>query len=95
MPPNTPDFLFAEFVMPSGITWVYILGMGLFATLAQVYMTKAYGESQAGIIGAVSYTSIVFSILIGLMLGDTFPDIYMLFGIFLIVSSGLLVASSK
>jgi drug/metabolite transporter (DMT)-like permease len=95
MPPNTLDFVFAEFVMPSGITWIYILGMGLFATLAQVYMTKAYGESQAGIIGAVSYTNIIFSILIGLMLGDAFPDIYMLFGIFLIVSSGLLVASSK
>ncbi len=86
------DFIFAEFVMPQGITWVYVLAMGFFATLAQVYMTKAYGESQAGIVGAVSYSNIVFSIAVGLMLGDSFPDIFILFGIVLIVSSGLLVA---
>ncbi len=86
------DFIFGEFVMPTGKIWVYIFGMGLFATLAQLYMTKAYGESQAGIVGAVSYSNIVFSIVIGLMLGDLFPDNVMLFGIILIVFSGLLVA---
>jgi len=95
MPENNLDFIFAEFIMPQGITWVYITFMGLFATLAQVYMTKAYGESQAGIVGAVSYSNIVFSIAIGLMLGDNFPDTMMIFGILLIVSSGLLVAKSK
>jgi len=86
------DFIFGEFVLPTGKIWVYIIGMGLFATLAQLYMTKAYGESQAGIVGAVSYSNIVFSIVIGLILGDLFPDNVMLFGIILIVFSGLLVA---
>ena len=95
MPENKLDFLFAKFIMPQGITWVYVLAMGLFATLAQVYMTKAYGESQAGIVGAVSYSNIIFSIAIGLLLGDSFPNMMMIFGILLIVSSGLLVAKSK
>jgi len=95
VPQNSLDFIFAPFVMPEGIAWVYIIGMGLFATLAQLYMTKAYGESQAGIVGAISYTNIVFSILIGLILGDSFPDMMMLMGIILIVSSGLLVAKSQ
>jgi len=95
VPQNSLDFIFAPFVMPEGITWTYIIGMGLFATLAQLYMTKAYGESQAGIVGAVSYTNIVFSIAIGLLLGDSFPDMMMLIGIILIISSGLLVAKSQ
>ncbi len=95
VPENNLDFIFAEFVMPQGLTWVYIFFMGLFATLAQMYMTKAYGESQAGIVGAVSYSNIIFSIAIGLLLGDNFPDIMIIFGILLIVSSGLLVAKSK
>ncbi len=64
------DFMFGTFVMPGGIVWLYVAGMGLFATLAQVYMTRAYGESQAGIVGAVSYTNIVFAIAVGLLLGD-------------------------
>ena len=95
VPQNSLDFIFAPFVMPEGIAWGYIIGMGLFATLAQLYMTKAYGESQAGIVGAVSYTNIVFSIAIGLLLGDSFPDMMMLIGIILIISSGLLVAKSQ
>ncbi len=85
------DFMLGEFVMPSGIVWLYVIGMGLFATLAQLYMTKAYGESQAGIVGAVSYTNIVFAIGVGLLLGDALPDFITLFGIILIIISGILV----
>ena len=85
------DFVLGEFAMPSGIVWLYVTAMGLFATLAQIYMTKAYGESQAGIVGAVSYTNIVFSIGVGLLLGDALPDFITLFGIILIIISGILV----
>ena len=86
------DFMFGSFVMPEGAVWGYIVGMGLFATLAQLYMTKAYGESQAGIVGAVSYTNIVFAIVIGLLLGDALPDLLTLSGIILIVFGGIIVA---
>ena len=85
------DFMLGTFVMPSGIIWLYVIGMGLFATLAQIYMTKAYGASQAGIVGAVSYTNIIFSIAVGVLLGDALPDFLTLFGIILIIISGLLV----
>ena len=89
------DFMFGKFVMPSGIVWLYVLIMGLLATLAQVYMTKAYGLSKAGIIGAVSYTNIPFSILIGLFLGDSWPGIVTAIGIILVVAAGILVAKEK
>lgn len=89
---DTLDFMFAPFVMPEGTIWVYIGLMGIFATLAQVYMTKAYGESQAGIVGTISYTNIIFAIIIGLMLGDAFPDPWTCAGIVLIVISGIAVA---
>ena len=89
------DFILGTFVMPEGIVWFYVMGMGVFATLAQLYMTKAYGESKAGIVGAVSYTNIVFSIGVGMLLGDSFPDMVTITGIVLIVSAGLLVARAK
>ncbi len=89
------DFMFSEFVMPQGVVWFYVVGMGIFATLAQVYMTRAYGESKAGIVGAVSYANIVFAIVIGVLLGDSFPEMLTLLGIILIVFSGLIVARSK
>jgi len=89
------DFVFSEFIMPKGVVWFYLLAMGLFATLSQVLMTKAYGETKAGIVGAVSYTNILFSIAVGVMLGDALPSLSMSFGIALIVSAGLMVARAK
>jgi len=89
------DFIFATFVMPKGIVWVYVIAMGVFATLSQVLMTKAYGETKAGIVGAVSYTNILFSIMVGAMLGDALPSISMTFGIVLIIFAGLMVARAK
>ncbi len=89
------DMLFGTFVMPGGIEWAYVIAMGAFATLAQVYMTRAYGATKAGIVGAVSYSNILFSIILGLFIGDPFPGILTWLGIALIVIAGVTVAKSK
>ena len=89
------DFLFAKFVMPSGMDWFYIVLLGLFATYAQIFMTKSYAYAKAGIVATVSYSNIVFSIGIGMLLGDAFPDIWICLGIILIIASGLLVSSKE
>jgi drug/metabolite transporter (DMT)-like permease len=89
------DFMLGKFVMPQGIVWFYVLGMGVLATISQVLMTKAYGETKAGIVGAVSYSNIVFSILVGMLLGDSFPDIITVSGICLIIFAGIMVARAK
>jgi drug/metabolite transporter (DMT)-like permease len=89
------DFMIAKFVIPSGIAWFYILGLGVTATLSQLYMTKAYMLAKGGIVGTISYTTILFSIIVGVMLGDNLPDIFIVFGIVLIVFSGILVSSTK
>ena len=75
------DFMFAQFILPQGSQWFFIFGLGLFATLAQVYMTKAYSVTQAGIVGAASYSNIVFAIIIGLFMGDALPNMTTSFGI--------------
>ena len=89
------DFMLGEFVIPEGIVWFYVIAMGVFATISQLLMTKAYGETKAGIVGAVSYTNILFSILVGLLLGDAFPSLVTSFGIVLIVLAGIIVAKVK
>jgi len=89
------DFVFAKFVMPKSEDWIFIILLGTVATFAQIYMTKAYSVAKAGIIGTISYANIAFSILVGLILGDAFPDIWIILGIMLIVFSGVLVSSKK
>ncbi len=92
---QTFDFIIAPFVMPKQEEWIIILLLGVVATFAQIYMTKAYSCAKAGIIGTIGYSNIVFSIILGIILGDTFPNIWIIFGIILIVISGLLVSSKK
>ena len=89
------DFMLGEFIFPEGVVWLYVILMGTFATLAQIYMTKAYGENKAGIIGAVSYSNIIFSVAIGLFMGDAFPEILTIMGIVLIVFAGIMVSRAK
>ncbi len=89
------DFILGEFVMPHGVVWLYVLGMGGFATISQLLMTKAYGETKAGIVGAVSYSNIIFSIIVGVLLGDSLPDMVTFSGICLIVLAGIIVARAK
>lgn len=89
------DFISAKFVLPGGILWLYILGLGAFAALAQIYMTKAYGATKAGIVGASSYAVILFSIFVGVMLGDSLPDFVGTSGIILVILGGTLVAFNK
>lgn len=89
------DFMMGEFVMPKGIVWLYVVGLGILGTLSQYYMTKAYGETKAGIVGAVSYSNIVFAILIGVFLGDSLPNFITTCGIILIVGAGIIVAKTK
>ena len=89
------DFMLGTFVMPEINDWFYIILLGIFSTYAQIYMTKAYSFAKAGIIGTISYSNIVFSIILGLILGDSFPSVLIVFGILLIVLSGFLVSSKK
>ena len=89
------DWMFAEFVMPQGIEWGYVTAVGIFATISQLLMTKAYELTKAGIVGTISYSNIVFAVVIGIMLGDPIPDIWTVLGIILVILSGLLVALPK
>jgi len=89
------SFLLNTFVMPKPSDWIYILGIGLSSTLGQIYMTKAYGSTKAGFVGAVGYSVIPFSLIIGMILGDDLPNILAFIGIAAIIAGGILIAKAK
>lgn len=86
------DFMVAEFVMPEGVMWFHIVGMGLMGTLGQFMITKAYSATKAGVVAAISYTNILFAAIVGQFLGDPFPDTYTLTGIALVVIAGIWIS---
>src|SRR5262245_8961215 len=84
-----------DWLWPSGVQWVSIMILGLAALFGQYFVTKAYGADKAGIVSAIGYANIVFSVFIGMALGDDFPDWMSLAGITCIISSGIIVSLVK
>jgi drug/metabolite transporter (DMT)-like permease len=90
------DFALKEFVFPKNNAWAYIVLLGAFSTMAQIYMTKAYTLIKGGIIGAISYSNILFAMIIGLMFFNSkLPDLITVIGTLLIVFSGIKIVEEK
>jgi drug/metabolite transporter (DMT)-like permease len=89
------DVFFIQWRWPHGDEWFYVLWLGVAALFGQYFVTRAYGADKAGIVSAVSYSSIIFSVFIGMMLGDGVPDWLSLSGIFLIISGGVIISFIK
>lgn len=89
------EILFIHWRWPQQIEWLYVLLMGSSALFGQYYVTKAYGADKAGIVSAISYAGIIFSIFIGMLLGDAFPDTISLLGILFIICSGMMISFIK
>lgn len=87
------EFLLAPFVMPDLKMSFYIAMMGLFGTLGQFLLTKAYSATKAGIVGAASYLSIFFAAIIGLFIGQSLPDLVGTIGITMIVLAGIMAST--
>ena len=89
----TPDEIFLiAFKVPHGIEWLWLIILGLAALFGQYFVTRAYGADNAGVVSAIAYANIVFSVFIGMMLGDAFPDRMSLGGIGCIIASGVIIS---
>ena len=86
------EYIASEFIMPHGIQWIFILGVGLSAMIGQVFITMAYGEEKAGIVSAVGYLLIPFSLIIGTLMGDSIPNMLSWLGIILIIAGGVIIS---
>jgi drug/metabolite transporter (DMT)-like permease len=89
------DVFFIAWRWPVGIEWFYVCWLGLAALFGQYFVTRAYGSDKAGIISAIGYANIIFSVFIGMALGDPFPDWMSTLGIVFIIGSGVLISLFK
>ncbi len=78
----TPDF------------WQFVLlaGTGLFGTLTQRCLTRAYAAADATVVLPFDFTRLVFAALLGFLAFDEFPDIWVWAGGLLIFSAVLWMA---
>ena len=82
------------FIIPSGYQILILLVIGVVATVAQFFVTKAYGAEKAGIVSMISYTSVFFNVLWGILIWKEYLDIYSIIGGFMILSSCIILSLS-
>jgi len=84
-----------DFKLPSGVDWFWVLLMGLAALFGQYFVTRSYGADKAGIVSIFGYSNIIYSVFIGMLLGDAFPDWVSWAGIICIIASGIIISIHK
>ncbi|MBC7851168.1 MAG: DMT family transporter [Chitinophagaceae bacterium] len=89
------DFFFPLFALPKGSDWLLLAGLGFSALFGQYFVTKAYSNDKAGIVAAIGFSNIVFGMIIGILLGDLFPDSIAIAGAMLVIAAGVTISLSK
>ena len=90
------DFLIGTFKWPQTfMQWFAFLGLGLTALMGQKMLTQAFTYDKAGRVATVGYSNILFSTILGFLMGEAIPSISMLIGMTLIIAGGILVSLSK
>jgi len=74
---------------PSAQGWGWLLGIGVFATVAQLAMTRAYAEGQALAMASLQYLGIVHAFILGVWFFDEPLRLSSAAGAMLIVVSGI------
>ncbi len=84
-----PIMLAGNFTLPNSFQLISLIGIGLFATIAQFLLTYAYRYAPAGELSVYTYINIVFSIILGFFIWSEIPDMISLIGGFLIIIAGV------
>lgn len=84
-----------SFVVPHGIEWIMLLGLGVFAGAGQILLTQAYKMTNPGDVSIINYTGILFSALFGVLFLNERIGLRSVCGIVLIFAAALLLYFTK
>ncbi len=83
-----PFILKGDWLMPQGLDIVKVLGVGVFATMGQYSLTYAYKFVEASQVSIYTYTGIIFSSIIGILVFKESLEIFTVLGGILIIAGG-------
>lgn len=78
-----------DLVWPKGITWIWLFGVGFFATLSHMMMTYALSLAPSATLAPLQYLELPVATLLGYLVFSDFPNTLALTGIFIIIGAGL------
>jgi drug/metabolite transporter (DMT)-like permease len=78
-------------VMPKGLAWLWLFGVGFWAAVSHMCMTMALKFTPASTLAPIHYLEILPAILLGYLVFGDFPNTLTWIGIAIIVGSGLYI----
>ncbi len=90
-----PFMMIEGFIVPSLTQLISLLGIGISALLAQLFMTNAYQYAPASELSIYTYINIVFSSMWGLIIWGEFPNWIAILGASIIILAAFLNYLSK
>ncbi len=79
-----------HWVMPQGIAWLTLLGIGVLTQFAQYYLTKSFQEEEINKVASLNYLSILYALCFGYIFFEEKFNVYTYLGMLLVVSGVLL-----
>jgi len=76
---------------PSADEWLLLIGVGLSATIAHLFLTSAFARAPVGILAPLQYLEIVTAALFGIWIFGDVPNLLTISGVIIIVLSGVYV----
>jgi drug/metabolite transporter (DMT)-like permease len=76
-------------VWPEGIAWLWLLGVGFFATISHIMMTYALSLAPSATLAPLQYLELPVATLLGYLVFSDFPNLLTLTGITIIIGAGL------
>ncbi len=81
--------------LPRPALWPAVLGIGVSATLGQLFMTHAYARDRAAVVAAASYSAPIWGVAADLVVFAAVPGWHVIIGGVLIVGSGMVLVFAK
>ncbi|NNC86198.1 MAG: DMT family transporter [Bacteroidia bacterium] len=88
--PITGVYSAFNWVMPSGVDWLFILALGLFTQIAQVLMTKSLQGEKLAKISVLKYLGVIYALIYSLLIFNESYSIVNLLGMLLVLLGVLL-----
>jgi drug/metabolite transporter (DMT)-like permease len=80
-----------NWVWPTPVDWLWLVGVGLLGGVAQIMSTRALRLAPAGVLAPFDYASIVFAVLFGYLWFKEEPSHMVWVGLPLVIGSGLYI----
>lgn len=78
-------------VMPAGLNWLWLFGVGFWAAVSHMCMTYALKFAPSATLAPLHYSEIIAAVALGYLIFDDFPNLLTWAGIAVITGSGLYI----